>query len=91
MVKIMPAQDRVLIEPLYEELSSSIGFIMPEQRDKRPERGTILAVGKGSEKKPMTVSVGQIVIFKKYALEEFEFDGKKLFIIGQDDILGTVE
>ncbi len=73
------------------------GIVLPETAEKeKPTRGKVLAVGPGKtndkgERVPMSVKVGDMVLFKKYGPDEVELDGKKYLVGDEDDILAIIE
>ena len=94
---IKPLGDRVVIEPLSEENSKTKGgIIIPDTIDKeKPEKGKIVAVGPGrindeGEIIPMSVEVGQKVIFSKYGPDEVKVGDKEYFILSESNILGII-
>lgn len=92
-----PLSNRVFIEPLEEEKITKSGIVLPETGEKeRPVRGKILATGPGKlnekgERVPMSVKVGDTVLFKKYGPDEIEIEGKKYLVGEEEDILAIVE
>jgi len=97
-MKLKPLADRVVIEPLSNEIKSKGGIILPETAEKeRPEKGKIVAVGPGKfdedgEKRiPLSVKKGDIVIFTKYGPNEIKIDGKEYLIAKEEDILAILE
>lgn len=98
LMKLKPLADRVVIEPLSNEIKSKGGIILPETAEKeRPEKGKIVAVGPGKfdedgEKRiPLSVKKGDIVIFTKYGPNEIKIDGKEYLIAKEEDILAILE
>lgn len=94
-INIKPLGDRVLIKPLEEELKTSSGIIIPETIDKeKSERGQIVAVGEGKiddgKKVPVSVKVGDVVMFSKYSGDEIKFDGEEYLIVKEDSILAII-
>lgn len=98
-IGITPLGSRVVLEPLEREEGEkklSSGIYIPESaREERPEQGKIVAVGggdvDGGELVPMRVKVGDTVIFSKYGYDEVKMDGKKYFIIKEENILAVVK
>lgn len=92
-----PLSNRVFIEPLEEEQKTKSGIVIPDTADKeKPVRGKILAIGPGKlndkgERTPMSVKVGDTVLFKKYGPDEIEIDGKKYLVGDEEDILAIIE
>ncbi len=92
-----PLSHHVFIEPQEEEKTTKSGIVLPETADKgRPTKGKILAIGPGKlndkgERIPMSVKVGDTVLFKKYGPDEIELEGKKYLVGDEDDILAVIE
>lgn len=93
---IKPLGDRVLVRPVSTEEKTESGIVIPDTASKeKPEQGEVLAVGPGAknekgEHQPMTVEVGQVVMFKKYSPSEIEIAGEEYLIVREDDILAVV-
>jgi len=85
-----PLADRVLVEPLPAEEKTASGIFIPDTAKERPQRGKVLAAGKGTKDESMEVSVGDIVLYGKYAGTEVKIDGKEYLIMRQSDILAIV-
>jgi chaperonin GroES len=96
-MQVKPLADRVLVKALVETESTKSGIIIPTTVEKeRPERGEIIAVGQGKRLQdgaiaPMTVKVGDKVLFKKYGPDEIKIDGQDFLILEESDILGIIE
>jgi chaperonin GroES len=96
-INIQPLADYVLIEPIKEEEKTKAGILLPESAEKeKPEKGKIIAVGPGRRDEkgnliPVSVKVGQTVLFKKYGPDEIKVDGKEYLICKEEDILAIVE
>jgi chaperonin GroES len=95
-INLKPLGDRVVVEPLEEETMTPSGIVLPETAKEKPQRGTVVAVGPGArdddgKRIAMDVSVGNIVLFAKYAGTEFKVDSKKLLILKESDLLAIVE
>ena len=95
-VKIKPLGDRVLVEPL-EEADEVVkgGILIPDSAKEKPQEGEIVAVGNGKvlengTKQQLDVTVGDKVLFSKYAGTEVKLDGDEYTIMREDDILGIV-
>jgi len=96
--RVIPLEDRVLIEPLgKEDKKSKGGIIIPETVDKeRPEQGKVIAVGPGriaddGKRILPQVKKGQIVIFSKYSPSEIKVGEKEYYILRESDILAIIE
>lgn len=92
-----PLSDHLFLEALEEDKTTKSGIVLPETADKeRPTRGKVVAVGPGKRNEkgeiiPMSVKVGDIVLFKKYGPDEIEIDGKKFLVGEEEDILAILE
>mgnify|MGYP001488533544 FL=1 len=89
-LSIKPLADRVLIEPAAAETRTSSGIIIPDTAKEKPQKGTIAAVGKGTKDNPITVSVGDSVLYGKYAGTELQHEGVDYLIMKESDILAIV-
>ncbi len=96
---IMPLGDRVLLRPLSTEETSTrthSGIIIPDTVSKeKPEQGTVIAVGEGrigddNERVPMSVSVGDRVVFSKYGYDEVKVDGVEYYLVSESNILAVI-
>ena len=89
-VKIKPLADRVLVEPAPAEEKTAAGIIIPDTAKEKPQKGTVVAVGPGKKDEPMTVKVGDEVLYGKYAGTEITIDGKNYLIMRESDIVAIV-
>lgn len=89
-VKIKPLSDRVLVEPKPAETKTASGIYIPDSAKEKPQEGKVVAVGNGKKDHPMTVKVGDTVLYGKYAGTELKFDGKDYLIMREDDILAII-
>jgi chaperonin GroES len=97
VVPISPLGDRVVVKPAdkAEEKTLASGIIIPETVDKeRPSKGTVVAVGPGKyddgDLIPMSVKVGDTVLFSKYGFDEVKIDGTEYYILSESSILGII-
>ena len=98
-VGIRPLSDRVLVQPLSEDDASTkspSGIIIPDTVDKeKPERGTVIAVGPGKmddgKLNPMSVEVGDQVVFSKYGYDEVKIDGEEYYMVSESNILAVID
>lgn len=81
-----PTKDRVLVEPAPAEEKTAGGIIIPDTAKEKPQKGKVIAVGKGKKDEPMTVKVGDTVLYGKYSGTEVTLDGKSYLIMREDDI-----
>ena len=89
-INIKPLADRVLIEPAAAETKTSSGLYIPDTAKEKPQKGTVVAVGIGTKKNPMTVAVGNQVLYGKYAGTELQHEGKDFLIMKESDIFAIV-
>lgn len=89
-LNIKPLADRVLIEPMAAETQTASGIFIPDTAKEKPQRGTVVAAGNGKKDEPMTVKVGDVVLYGKYAGSELKFENKDYLIMREEDILAIV-
>jgi len=94
-ITIRPLDDRVVVEPLAAEETTTGGIVLPDSAQEKPQRGKILAVGPGKlldsgDRGDLSVTVGDEVIFGKYGGTEIEIDGTDVKILRESDILAKV-
>lgn len=89
-VNITPLADRVLVEPAAAEEKTASGIIIPDTAKEKPQKGSIVAVGSGKKDEPLTVKVGDQVLYGKYAGTEITVDGKDYLIMRESDIFAIV-
>lgn len=96
-MKLKPLHDHVIVKAITENEITKSGIVLPDTVDKeKPEKGEVIAVGPGKtmdngQIAPMSVKVGDKVMFKKYSPDEIKIDGQEYLIISQGDILGILE
>ena len=89
-MNITPLADRVLVEPAAAEATTSSGIIIPDTAQEKPQKGTIVAMGSGKKDEPMTVKVGDTVLYGKYSGTELKLEGKDYLIMREVDILAII-
>jgi chaperonin GroES len=89
-INIQPLADRVIVESAPAEERTAGGIIIPDTAKEKPQRGKVLAVGAGKKDEPMTVKVGDIVLYGKYAGTEVQVEGKDYLIMRESDIFAIV-
>ncbi|HAB31362.1 MAG TPA: co-chaperone GroES [Cryomorphaceae bacterium] len=87
---IKPLADRVIVEPAAAETTTSSGIIIPDTAQEKPQKGIVVAVGNGKKDEPMTVGVGDTVLYGKYAGTEFKYEGSDFLIMRESDILAII-
>lgn len=95
-VNIKPLGDRVVVQALEQEETTKGGIILPDTAKEKPQQGKVVAVGSGrmlenGEKVPLEVSVGQTIIYSKYAGTDIKLDDEEYLIISERDILAVVD
>lgn len=90
-MKLKQLADRVLIEPAPAETKTIGGIIIPDTAKEKPLQGKIVAVGTGTKDEEMVLTVGDSVLYGKYAGTEVELDGVKYLIMRQSDVLAVVQ
>jgi chaperonin GroES len=89
-VNIKPLADRVLVEPAAAEAKTASGIIIPDTAKEKPQKGTVVAVGGGKKDEPITVKVGDTVLYGKYSGTELSVDGKEYLIMRESDIYAVL-
>lgn len=95
-MNIRPLGDRVVVEPIEQESTTSSGLVLPDTAKEKPQQGKVIAAGKGrldddGDRIEMEVKVGDTVLYAKYAGTEIKISEKKVLILKEADILGIVE
>ncbi|MEP7263503.1 MAG: co-chaperone GroES [Bacteroidota bacterium] len=89
-VSIKPLADRVIVEVSPAEEKTASGLIIPDTAKEKPQKGKIVAVGTGKKDEPMTVKVGDTVLYGKYAGTEISVDGKDYLIMRESDVFAVI-
>jgi len=89
-LKITPLADRVLVEAAAAEEKTASGIIIPDTAKEKPQKGKVVAVGAGKKDEPMTVAVGDQVLYGKYAGTEITVEGKEYLMMREADIFAIV-
>lgn len=89
-INLKPLGDRVLVEPSAAETTTASGIIIPDTAQEKPQQGTVVAVGGGKPDEPMTVKVGDVVLYGKYGGTEIKHDGKDYLIMRESDIYAII-
>ena len=92
---LQPLGDRLIVEVLEEEETTSSGIVLPDTAKEKPQRGKILAVGPGSRNDegqiiPMDVAEGDEIIFSKYGGTEIRLGTEEVLILRESDVLAKV-
>ncbi|MFV0303866.1 MAG: co-chaperone GroES [Moheibacter sp.] len=89
-ITIKPLADRVVVEPAPAETQTASGIIIPDTAKEKPQQGTIVAAGSGKKDEPMTVKVGDKVLYGKYSGTELKWEGMDYLIMKESDILAII-
>ncbi|HAG70495.1 MAG TPA: co-chaperone GroES [Lachnospiraceae bacterium] len=94
-MKLKPLGDRVVLKQLEAEETTKSGIVLPGNSKEKPQQAEIIAVGPGTvvdgKEVKMEVSVGQKVIYSKYAGTDVKLEDEEYIIVKQSDILAVVE
>ena len=94
-MKLVPLGDRVVLKQVAAEETTKSGIVLPGQTKEKPQQAEVVAVGPGGmvdgKEVTMLVSVGDKVIYSKYAGTEVELDGDEYLVVKQNDILAIVK
>ena len=95
-MKIRPLNDRLLVQRLEEEETTTGGIIIPDSAKEKPAQGKVVAVGPGKandagERVELQVKEGDVILFSKYGGTDVKLDGEDYLIMREDDVLGIVE
>lgn len=97
MKNVKPLNDNVIVKPITDDVVTKSGIVLPDTVDKeKPEKGEVIAVGDGKlldngQRAPMSVKVGNIIMFKKYSPDEIKIDDDEFLVISERDILAIIE
>ena len=89
-LNIKPLADRVLVQPLEAETKTASGIIIPDSAKEKPQKGNVVAVGPGTKENPVTVKVGDTVLYGKYSGTELKLENNDYLIMRESDILAIV-
>jgi chaperonin GroES len=94
-LNVRPLHDRILVRRMAEEEKTAGGIIIPDTAKEKPQRGEVVATGKGRVTEdgkvlPLEVKAGDKVLFSKYSGTELKLDGKDYLMITENDVLGVL-
>jgi chaperonin GroES len=89
-MKIKPLADRVLVEPSAAETKTASGIIIPDSAQEKPQKGKVVAVGPGTKENPVTLKVGDKILYGKYSGTELKHEGSDFLIMKESDILAKI-
>jgi chaperonin GroES len=93
---IKPLGQRVLLEKFEEEKKTLSGIVLPDSATEEKNVATVISLGTGRKledgsREKFDVSVGDKVLYSKYAATEAKIEGKKYLIVEEKDILAIME
>lgn len=91
IMKLVPLADRVVLKQLEAETKTKTGIILTSSAQEKPQEAEVVAVGPGTDDVKMEVTVGQKVIYSKYAGTNVKMEEEEYIIVKQSDILAIVE
>jgi len=89
-INIKPLADRVLILALDAETKTASGIYIPDSAKEKPQKGTVIAVGPGTSKNPITVKIGDQVLYGKYSGTELNHEGTDYLMMKESDLMAIV-
>ncbi len=89
-INIKPLADRVLIQPMAAETKTASGIYIPDTAKEKPLNGKVVAVGPGTKDEPVTLKVGNKVLYGKFAGTELKLDGIDYLMMRESDILAII-
>ena len=89
-ITFKPNEDRILVEPAEAETKTASGLYIPDSSKEKPQKGKVVAVGDGVKDKPVTVKVGDSILYGKYSGTELTIDGKEYLIMRNSDVFGII-
>lgn len=94
-VPIKPLADYIVAEPEQVKTKTAAGLYLPEKSIEEPKTAVVVAVGPGkvgddNERIPVSLKVGDRVVYKSYSPTEVKHDGVKYLIIKEEDVLATI-
>lgn len=89
-INFKPLADRVLVKPAPAEEKTSSGLYIPDSAKEKPQRGEVVAVGTGKKDEPVTLKVGDVVLYGKYAGTEITIDGVEYLMMRESDVFGVL-
>ena len=96
-MKLQPLEDRIVVRPGQSEETTASGLVIPDTAKEKPQQGEVLAVGPGRTSEqtgqviPLSIKVGDTVIYSKYGGTEITVDGEDLLILSSRDVLAVVK
>ena len=95
-MNLKPLADRLVVEHVEQSEKTNTGIFLPDTAKEKPQEGMVRAVGSGrvtdeGKTLPMSVKVGDRIIYSKYSGSEIKVDGNEYLIISEKDVLAIVD
>ncbi|MCY4556059.1 MAG: co-chaperone GroES [Chloroflexi bacterium] len=95
MATFTPLGERIVIKPTEQEAQTRGGILLPDTAKEKPQEGEVVAVGPGrasddGSRIPMELTVGDKVIYSKYAGTEYEDGDEEYLIMRESDVLAKI-
>lgn len=96
-MKLKPIFDNIVVKKITNEEKTKSGIVLPDTIDKeKPQQGEVVAVGEGKilengQRAKMEVSIGDKILFRKYAPDEIKIDGEEVLVMTQNDVIAIIE
>ena len=90
-INIIPLADRVIVKQEEAETTTASGIIIPDTAQEKPQKGSIVAIGNGTKENPITVKIGDTVLYGKYAGTELQYKQEDYLIMKESDILAIIK
>ena len=95
-MKLKPLGDRLIVQAIEEEETTSSGIVLPDTAKEKPQKGKVLAVGDGKldedgKRIPLDVKKGDEVLYSKYGGTEIKVEGEDLLVLRESDVLARVD
>ncbi len=94
-VSIKPLEDRIVIQQVEAEQTTSSGLVIPDTAQEKPQEGEVVAVGpgrmSGDKRIPLDVKVGDRVLYSKFGGTEVKYGQDEYIVLNIKDVLATVE
>ena len=93
---LRPLYDRLVVRRIEAENTSAGGIIIPDKAQEKPVQGEVVALGDGAvldngERHPLSVKVGERILFGKYAGTEIRLDGEDLLVLRESDVMAVID
>ncbi len=96
-MQLRPLHDRLIVQPVSKEEVTALGIILPSTTgEQRPEQGEVIAIGPGKlrddgSRSPMSVKVGDKIVFKKYAPDEVKIGDTTYLVLAENEVMAVIE